>query len=72
MVEDPHFGGGRSIAQRTVWCDQIVFPPIVFRQDSCLQNRVEDLSVEQLVPQFSVELFDGITPLGPLFPLHKE
>jgi hypothetical protein len=33
----------------------VILVPPPLRQDSCLQNRVEDLAVQQLVPQFPVE-----------------
>ncbi len=47
----------KSVASRRVGTDGVVVNPPAFRQDLHLLQRVENLSVQQLVPQLRVERF---------------
>ena len=48
-------GRWRSIAQRTVRSELIVLPSPAFDENLCLPQRVEDLTVEKLIPEFAIE-----------------
>ena len=51
------FRGWRAVAQGTVWSlGVVVFPPL-FNQDLRLSQAVEDLTVQQLVPESGIEAF---------------
>ena len=45
----------RPVAQRAVRSDPVVSLPVALRQHTHLQQRIEDLSVQQFVPQLPVE-----------------
>ena len=58
MREQPSGGSWWSIAQRTVWSHRIVIPPPSLGKNFGLQQRIEDLPIQKLVSQFSVEGLD--------------
>src|SRR6202042_1278519 len=45
----------RSVAERRVWTDGVVVNPPAFCQYLHLLQRVEDLAIQELVPQLRVE-----------------
>ena len=47
-----------SVPQGTVWPHVVILLPPPLGQDSCLQYRIEDLAVQELVPQLPVEALD--------------
>src|SRR3954463_2938575 len=50
-----HFWCGRLVAQGRVWAAGVVVPPPALDDDLGLGQRVEDLTVEQLVTELAVE-----------------
>ena len=52
---DDGFRGWRAVAQSTVWSDGVVVPPPLFDDDLRLLQAVEDLAVEQFIPEPCVE-----------------
>jgi hypothetical protein len=43
------------VAQRTVWAHGVVVAPPALDDDLCFGERVEDLAIEQFIPQSGVE-----------------
>jgi hypothetical protein len=46
------------VAERTMRADRVVVPTPAFDDDLCLLQGVEDLAVQEFVPQARVEAFD--------------
>ena len=51
----PRFRCRRPVAERGVWPDRVVVDAPAFGQHAQFFHRVEDLTVEELVPQLGVE-----------------
>ena len=57
----------RPVAERAVRSHGVVMPSPLFDQHRCLPQRVEDLAIQQLVPEFAVEAFIvSVLPRAPL------
>ena len=54
---DDGFGRWRAIAQCTVWAFCVVVSPPLFDQNLSFAQAVEDLTVEQLIPEPAIEAF---------------
>ena len=57
-AKEDRLGNWRSVAQGAVWPDAVVDLSPVLGQDGHLLQRGEDLAVQQLVAELSVETFD--------------
>ena len=52
---DDGFRGWRAVAQSTVWSDGVVVSPPLFDDDLCFPEGIEDLPVEQFIPEAGIE-----------------
>ena len=52
---DDGFRGWRAVAQSTVWSDGVVVPPPLFDDDLSLLQGIEDLPIQQFVPEAGIE-----------------
>ena len=53
----------RLVAERAVRSHGVVMPPPLFDQDRFFPQRVEDLAIQQLIPELAVEAFIVSVPL---------
>ena len=54
---DDRFWSRRAVAQCAVWSDCVVVLPPLLGDDLCLFQGVEDLAIQQFVPEASIEAF---------------
>ncbi len=52
---DDGLRGWRAVAQSTVWSDGVVVPAPLFDDDLSLFEGIEDLPIEQFVPEAGIE-----------------
>ena len=52
------FGSRWIVTEGTVWTDGVILPSPPFCQDISFYERIEALTVEQLIPQLLVEKLD--------------
>ena len=52
---DDGFRGWRAVAQSTVWSDGVVVSPPLFDDDLSLFEGIEDLPIQQFVPEAGIE-----------------
>ncbi len=57
ICSHPRLRGWRFVAQRGVWSDGVVVDAPALSQHTQFFDRVEDLSVEELISEFGVERF---------------
>ena len=55
---DEDFWGWRLVTERPVGSQGVVVPPPALDHDLCLLERIEDLTIEQLIPEPGIEALD--------------